>query len=342
MEKGANLLMEMHKCGKSDIEVSVLGVGCWSYGGDEDSYWGNQEQSAVNEVVAAALDCGINYFDTAEGYNEGRSEEALGLALKGRRDQAVISTKIGPDNTAPAVLREHCEASLNRLGTDYIDIYYVHWPITDHSVEDAFATLCDLKNEGKIRSISVSNFGILQLTEALATGAQIDLNQICYNLISRAIEVEIVPLCLKHGIGIVPYMPLMQGLLTGKYATLDEVPPNRRRTRHFRGDTPPSRHGDPGAEAETCSVLAQLRKICTEEDIPMARLALAWTMARPGVTSVLVGARDVEQLADNAAAADLNLDIELIHHLDDLTYPLLQQLGSNADYWQPLENTRIR
>ncbi len=334
--------MEMRKCGKSDIEVSVLGMGCWSYGGDEESYWGKQEQSAVNEVVAAALDRGINYFDTAEGYNAGRSEEALGVALKGRRDEAVISTKIGPDNTAPAVLREHCEASLARLGTDYIDIYYVHWPITEHSVEDAFATLCDLKDEGKIRSLAVSNFGILQLTEALGTGAQIDLNQICYNLLSRAIEVEIVPLCLKHDIGIVPYMPLMQGLLTGKYGSVDEVPPNRRRTRHFRGDVEPARHGDPGAETETFAVLAQLRKICAEEDIPMAQLALAWAMARPGVTSVLVGARDLDQLADNAAAAELTLETELIHHLDDLTYPLLEELGSNADYWQSRENSRSR
>jgi aryl-alcohol dehydrogenase-like predicted oxidoreductase len=334
--------MEKRKCGKSDIEVSILGIGCWSYGGDENSYWGNQEQSAVNEVVAAALDRGINYFDTAEGYNDGRSEEALGVALKGRRDEAVISTKISPNNTAPEVLREHCEASLKRLQTEYIDIYYVHWPITQHSVEDAFATLSDLKQAGKIRSISVSNFGILQLTEALATGAQIDLNQICYNLISRAIEVQIVPLCLKHNIGIIPYMPLMQGLLTGKYATVDEVPPNRRRTRHFRGDAEPARHGGPGAEAETFAVLAQLRKISAEEEIPMARLALAWTMARPAVTSVLVGARNLDQLQDNAAAAELKLDLELIHHLDDLTYPLLQKLGANADYWQSQENTRTR
>ena len=197
------------------IEISVMGIGGWSYGGGD--YWGPQAQEDVDAVAHAALDHGINFFDTAEGYNEGRSEEAVGEALKGRRDEAVVATKISPNNTEPTVLREHCEASLRRLQTDYIDIYIVHWPITEHSVEDAFATLTALKEEGKIRSIGVSNFGVEQLSEALATGVQIDVNQVCYNLLSRAIELEILPLCQKHGMGILGYMPLLQGLLTGMY-----------------------------------------------------------------------------------------------------------------------------
>ena len=139
--------MEKRVVGKSGIEISVMGIGGWSYGGGD--YWGPQAQEDVDAVAHAALDNGINFFDTAEGYNEGRSEEAVGRALKGRRSEAIIATKISPNNTEPTVLREHCDASLRRLQTDYIDIYIVHWPITEHSVEDAFATLNALKGGGQ-------------------------------------------------------------------------------------------------------------------------------------------------------------------------------------------------
>jgi len=334
--------MEKRKCGKSDIEVSVLGIGCNTFGGGD--YWGEQDQQDVEQVVHAAIDQGINHFDTGEGewYNDGRSEESLGQALRGRRDKAIIATKVSPENTEPAVLRRHCEASLRRLCTDYIDIYYVHWPITDHSVEDAFSTLMELQTEGKIRSVSVSNFGVQQLSEALGTGAQIDLNQLCYSLLSRAIEVEIAPMCRDQQIGIVGYTPLMQGLLTGKYSSVDDIPPMRRRTRHFRGDWPEARHGEPGAEEETFAVVEEIRKIGAAEDIPMAQLSLAWVLAKPSVTSVLVGMRNRQQFEENVQSAYLDLSPELIAQLDDLTQPLLDKLGTNADYWEGSENSRIR
>ncbi len=332
--------MEKRKCGKSSIQVSVLGIGCWSYGGGD--YWGPQSQSDVDAVVHKALDLGINYFDSAEAYNEGRSEESLGKALKGRRGEAIIGTKISPSNTQPSVLRSHCEASMRRLQTDYIDIYMVHWPITRYSVEDAFATLMELQSEGKVRSIGVSNFGVQQLTQALSTGARIDVNQLCYNLLSRAIEVEILPLCRRHDIGIFGYMPLLQGLLADKYSTADEVPPMRSRTRHFRGDRPESRHGEAGAEDETFEAIAGIREIAKEIDIPMEQLALAWATARPGITSILVGTRNISQLQDNTEAASVSLSSETIKRLDDLTEPLLEILGSNPDYYLGGEDKRVR
>ena len=214
--------MEKRACGRLGIEVSVLGIGCWSFGGGD--YWGAQEESDVRAVVHAALDHGVTYFDVAETYNAGRSEESLGRALKGRRAEAVIGSKVSPSHTEPAVLRAHCEASLRRLQTDYVDLYMVHWPITQYSVNDAFATLRDLQSEGKIRAIGVSNFGVQQLAEALDMGAPIQVNQLCYNLLSRAIEVGILPLCRRKGIAVLGYMPLMQGLLTCKYRTPDEMP----------------------------------------------------------------------------------------------------------------------
>ena len=332
--------MEKRTCGQSDIEISVLGIGCWSFGGGD--YWGPQDQGDVEAVVHKALDYGINYFDSAEGYNNGRSEESLGKALKGRRREAVIGTKISPSNTAPPVLREHCEASLSRLQTDYIDIYMVHWPITNRSVQDAFETLMALQSEGKIRSVSVSNFGVQQLTEALATGVRIGVNQLCYNLLSRAIEVEILPLCKQHGIGILGYMPLLQGWLTDKYRTADDAPPTRVRTRHFWGDRSETRHGESGAEEETLETIAGIREIAQEIGIPMGQLALAWAMARPGITSILAGCRNISQLQENVQSSSTSLSPEIIKHLDDLTEPLLNVLGSSPDYYQGGERNRIR
>ena len=168
--------MEKRECGKSGIEISVFGIGCWSYGGGD--YWGPQAQKDVDAVAQAALDSGINFFDTAEGYNSGRSEEALGIALKGRRHEVIIGTKFGMRRADPVVLREKCETSLRRLQTDYIDIYMVHWPIPEGPVEEVFSTLKALQLEGKIRSIGVSNFGVQQLSEALETGVRLEVNEL--------------------------------------------------------------------------------------------------------------------------------------------------------------------
>lgn len=333
--------MLMRKCGNSDIEVSILGVGCWSYGGGEDDYWGAQDQQAVNEVVSAALDMGINHFDTAEQYNDGRSEESLGIALKGRRDRAVIGSKIWlqtPDQI-PTLL-ERAEASLQRLGTDYMDFYYVHWPVPDEHLHDVLHIFDQLKTEGKIRSVCLSNHGVGQIAHAVRSGVQIDLNQLCYNLLSRAIEVEIMPLCAHHNIGVVAYMPLMQGLLAGKYSSADEVPPNRRRTRHFRGDIPPARHEGPGFEDEMFAVIDRLREVCEEQNMSMADLSMAWVLQNPDVVSTLVGVRDVQQLQQAVATTEIALDRELMAQLDDITRPLLKMLGANPDYWESLETSR--
>jgi aryl-alcohol dehydrogenase-like predicted oxidoreductase len=293
-------------------------------------------------TIHAALDHGINFFDTAEGYNAGRSEEIVGKALVDRRDRAVIATKIGPSHTEPSVLRQYCEASLRRLQTDYIDLYMVHWPITTHSVTDSFALLDELRREGKIRAIGISNFGVGHLTEALGAGVQLDANQLCYSLLSRAIEFGIVPLCQEHRISITAYMPLMQGLLAGKYRTIDEVPAFRTRTRHFSGDREGSRHGEPGAEKETFAAIDAVRAIAKELGEPMANVALAWVMAKPGVASALAGARTPSQIGRNVEAMSLVLAPEVVERLDRATDELKQILGPNADYWQGGANSRMR
>ena len=237
--------MEIRKCGTSGLHLSALGVGCWSFGGGE--YWGQQAQQDAGEVVGRSIDLGITYFDTAEAYNDGRSESSLGQAIRGiPRDKIILGTKVSPNNMAPDVLPRHCEASLKRLGTDYIDLYMVHWPISPRSirhfteepipcpsVQEAMQSLRKLQEEGKIRHIGVSNFAAPKLKEVLSTGTVIAVNELPYSLLARAIEYEILPLCRQIGIGVVGYMPLWQGLLTDRFANLDELPVWRRRTRHF-------------------------------------------------------------------------------------------------------------
>jgi len=342
--------MEKRKCGETGLELWVLGIGCWEFGGSD--YWGPQSQAEADAVVRRALDLGVNYFDVAESYNDGRSEEAVGRAIRGLpRDRIVIGTKVSPQNCAPATLAEHCEASLRRLGTDYVDLYMVHWPITAQSVaqanprptaEGAFATLQRLQQQGKVRHIGVSNHGVARLAEALATGATVAANQLCYSLLTRAIEYEILPHCRDRGIGVIAYLALMQGLLTGKYRTIEDVPAQYRRTRHFNGQRPgtPCRHGEPGAEAEINAALAAIRALGEECGLTMPALALKWAAATPGIACVLAGCRTPDRVESNAQALATPLAPDLYRKLDAATAALKAKLGPSFDYWQNAANDR--
>jgi myo-inositol catabolism protein IolS len=332
--------LETRKLGRSGIEVSALALGCWAMGGGPG--WGDQDEALSIATVHAALDCGINFFDTAEGYGNGRSEEVLGKALVGRRQEAIVATKISPNHAAPLDVRPTLEASLRRLRTDVVDLYIIHWPVTAHPVADTLAVLQDLKAEGKIRAIGVSNHGPQQLGEVFESGVQIDANQVCYNVLSRAVEMEVLPLCRQHQVSVTAYMPLFQGILADKYRAPDEVPPFRARTRHFRGDRPRARHGGTGLEAETFAALDAIRAIAAELGQPMANVALAWAMAREGVTSVLAGARTPQQVERNVRAAALPLLPQVIARLDQVTEDLKRALGPNIDYWQGTATSRSR
>lgn len=348
--------MERRKLGSSDLYVGKIGLGCWAFGGG--NYWGEQNQKDVDRVVHGALDLGVNYFDTAEVYNEGASENSLGIALKGRRSEAVIGTKVSPANTEPSALRKHCEESLRRLDTDYIDLYMLHWPISSNSIKHysddacliasppsllgAMETLNALKKEGKVREIAVSNHGVNQMRQVLVTGSKIVANQLAYNLFSRAIEANVLPMCVKQNIGIIAYMPLQQGLLTGKYEHADEIRPMLARSRHFyHGRGSGSRHGEDGAEAEIFQALAGIRDIAQELQIDMSVLALSWVIANPAITTAIVGARNANQLASNLAAAKYQLDESTRLRLDNITRPVLGKLGDNPDYYQNRLNSRI-
>jgi aryl-alcohol dehydrogenase-like predicted oxidoreductase len=340
-------MIPARQCGSYDLRLPILGMGCWAYGGGD--YWGAQNQSDVDAMVRVAVEKGANFFDTAEAYNNGASESSLGCALRGiPRDRVIIGTKISPSNTSPETLVRHCEASLKRLQMDYIDVYMVHWPITAHSirhftdqdipipqVQDAFDTMMQLRKDGKIRFIGVSNFGPAKLNQALATGAEIAINELPYSLLTRAIELEILPLCRDKGIGVLGYMALMQGVLAGIYPTLDDVPVWQRRTRHFNcARSPQCRHGLPGAEGETQAALQAVRDIAGRSGMNMAEIALKWALAGNGVTCSLCGSRTVKELELNLKAAYDPLDPHIIEELNQVTRPLMDALSPSFDYYE--------
>ncbi|HOZ45808.1 MAG TPA: aldo/keto reductase [Candidatus Hydrogenedentes bacterium] len=331
--------MNYRRLGSSDLDVSAMAFGAWQLG--DPAYWGPDAEADGQAAIDAALDAGITLFDTAESYGAGESERALGRALGANRDRVLIASKVSPDHCAPAGLRAACEASLSRLGTDRIDLYQVHWPCRNVPFEDTYAEMTRLRDEGKIRAIGVSNFGPVDLDTWTACG-DCASNQLGYNLMFRAIEHAIVPACIERGIGILVYMPLLQGILTGRWTTVDAVPESRRRTRHFASTRSGVRHGEPGCEDLVAGALAQLRAVADELGQPMANAALAWTLARSGVASVIVGARNPGQLQRNIAALDLALDDATVRRLDAITDPIKERLGPNPDMWCGGDKTRIR
>jgi aryl-alcohol dehydrogenase-like predicted oxidoreductase len=232
----------------------------------------------------------------------------------------------------------------------------VHWPITAHSsshfapeavtlpsVEQAFGALKKLQEQGKVRYIGVSNFAAPKLKEALDAGTVIEVDQLPYSLVARAIEYEILPLCRRLGVGVMAYMPLWQGLLTDRYKSLDEIPAMRRRTRQFDARRNQlARHGEPGAEEETWQAVLAVRKIARELGLKTSELSLRWALAAPGMSCVLAGARNREQLEANAAASSKRLPESAVRRLSEATEPLKVKLGPCFDYFESTDNDRTR
>ncbi len=301
--------MEYRKLGQTDIDVSVMALGCWPFAGG--LVWGEQDDDVSVATVHAALEAGINFVDTAEGYEAGHSERALGRGLVGRRHEAVIATKVSPSHLAADDVIAACEQSLVNLQTDYIDLYQIHWPNWSVPLAETVGALERLKEQGKIRAIGVSNFAVRDLSEML-TLSQCETDQLPYSLLWRGIELEIQPLCLEKGVGLICYSPLMQGLLTGRYASADEVPDGLSRTRLYAASRPHAQHGEPGCEAEVFAALEAIRQIAGGLGQSMAAVSLAWVRQQPGVTSLLVGARKPEEVALNLTAIELTLSDETI------------------------------
>jgi aryl-alcohol dehydrogenase-like predicted oxidoreductase len=320
------------KLGQTDLDVSLICQGCWSIITHDTTWGGNALEDSV-AAIRASLEEGVNFFDTAEGYGAGESERILAEGLGNRRGEVVIASKVSGGHLSTADVKTRCEASLRNLRTHAIDLYQIHWPNPGIPLSETLGAMEELRSEGKIRHIGVSNFGVSFLRDATEIGG-VQSNQLCYSLLWRAVEHEVQPACVAQGLSILCYSPLCQGLLTGKFASADDVPPTRARTRLFSRDRPHSRHEGVGCEREVFVAIDGIRKIADSLGEPMGRVALAWLLGRDGVTSAIAGARNASQARENARAGELELDADTTDRLNELTDTVKRHVGTNADMWQ--------
>lgn len=303
--------------GQSGIRASVIGLGTWPIGG---WLWGGTDESESIRAIHAALDAGVNLIDTAPVYGLGLAEELVGKALRGRRGQAVVATKCGLAwHTALGRLdfeaygrrvhrylgrdsiRYELEQSLRRLETDRIDLYQTHWPDPTTPVAETMQTLLDLKKEGKIRAIGVSNTTAENIERHRRLGP-VDSDQEKYSMLDRAAEPELLPYDQSHGVAFLAYSPLAFGLLTGTISPDRRFPPD-----DMRSENPRFR---PDLIRRINSILAETEPVARARGLSLAQLVLAWTLAAPGVTHALVGARNPEQARMNAVSGDIALSNE--------------------------------
>ena len=322
----------------TDLKVSRMAFGAWAIVGGFN--WGPQDEKDSLEAIRTAFEEGINFFDTAEGYGNGASEELLAKAIGQYRKETIIATKISPGDFAYKDAKAACERRLKAMHSDYIDILQLHWPNPEIPIEDTIKALEELKAEGKIRHYGVSNFGVKQLNEFLSHSTSVVSNQLTYNLIWRAIEFEILPLCIEKNIPVLCYSPITQGLLAGKFASAEEVPDDRARTRHFSHTRSQARHQDEGCEDLTFETIEKIREIAEKANLSMSDLSLAWLLAQKGVGAVIAGGRNARQVQRNVKAVEVSLDNSIIAELNQATEALKQKLGKNADLWQT--ETRIQ
>jgi len=306
--------VEYTNLGSSDLRVSKIGLGTWQFGTEG---WGFGADFTERDALAAvdkALELGINFIDTAEVYGEGRSEELVGEALKGRRDEVIIATKVSGGHLRSRDLIQACEGSLKRLGIDQIGLYQVHWPNFYVPLEETMAALDRLIEQGKVRYIGVSNFPVSLLEEAQGHFQhRIISAQVRYNLLQRDIEQEILPYCREQNITIIAYSPLAQGLLSGKY-DLGNLPQDG-----VRKQNPLFRHEKNLKEA--FKVVAALREIGEAHGRAPAQVALRWLLEQPGVVAI-PGAKRPEQVVTNAGAMGWLLAPDERERLERLTAEL--------------------
>lgn len=322
--------MKYRKLGNSSLEVSVVTLGCMTFTGD--SNWGPQDEKDSVETVRAAYDAGITFYDTAEGYADGMTETLLGKALGADRKRVMIASKVSASNLTKEKLLASCEASLKRLGTDYLDLYQIHWPSREIPIEETMDALLRLKEQGKIREIGVSNYGVLDLDTVLTYNVVVS-NQLAYNMLFRGIEYSVLPKCMENGIGVLTYSSLAQGLLSGKYKTADDFPVGRARTKIFSKNREGARHGLDGCEDLAFAAIDKIRSICADIGEDMADVALAWSLAQPGITSVIAGGRTAAQALQNAKGADITLASDVLSALNKATEAVKAHLGDDADPW---------
>jgi aryl-alcohol dehydrogenase-like predicted oxidoreductase len=309
--------MEKRRLGNSNLMASVIGFGAWAAG---KAGWGNVDEREIMEAIQTAYDHGVNFFDTAPFYGFGESERILGKTLKPVRDKVIIATKFGlvwnekgdfvKDVSRKNILRE-IDQSLKNLNTDYIDLYQVHWPDDQTPIEETMETLNELVEKGKIRYIGVSNFSVEQMEEARKYANVVSLQSL-YNLLQRDVEKAEYPYTEKNGMGFIPYSPLAQGLLTGKF-----TPPITLSSNDVRRQFNPL--FQEGRFEENLKKVEKIRTVAERYNKPTAQVAVNWLLAKPAVTTVITGAKNKEQIMQNIASSEWKLTGEDVARLDKLT-----------------------
>jgi methylglyoxal reductase len=322
-EKLHTTRMQRKPLGNSGLSASIIGLGAWVLGGG--ALWGQDTEDAESiRTIQGALDLGITLIDTAPAYGWGRSERVVGQALKGRREMAILATKCGlwwedergsffadfdgkkmNRSLRPDTIRIEIENSLQRMGVEYIDLYQTHWPSIPPEqtpIEDTMAVLLDLKQKGMIRAIGVCNVSLAELQEHLRCGA-IASDQFRYSMLHREAEADILPFCAEHQVATLTYMSLEQGLLTGKIGMDRVFQPTEFRANSYWNDWL-----IPANRQRVLALLKGWEGLTRKYDCTLAQLVLAWTAAQPGVTHVLAGGRNLEQVRENAKAAELRLE----------------------------------
>ena len=318
--------MEYRRMGRTGLKVSEICLGTMTFGHGSDLV-------EAKRIVDLSLDAGVNFFDTADSYGDGESERFLGEALKERRKKVVLATKFfnpmgpGPNDSGMSRVRimNAIEESLNRLQTDYVDLYYIHHVDEQTPLEEMLRAMDDLVCQGKVRYIACSNYEAWRLSEALWISdsknmARFECYQPQYSLVVRDIEQELIPLCQYKGLGVVVWSPLGGGFLTGKYQPGQNQVPG---TRSQEGWAYPSKYFAPNAD-ETLKVLLD---VASELSRSLAQVAIRWVLEQPGITSAIVGARTREQLRDNLQAGSFRLEAEHLERLNQVSklpdrYPL--------------------
>lgn len=319
--------MEKRALGKSELPVSPITLGAWAIGG---WMWGGSDKKDSLRAIKSCLDYGITSIDTAPVYGFGHSEEVLGEAIKGKRHQYEILTKCGmrwegtrgeyffTSNDNSGIQRDiykysgkdsiiaECEESLKRLGTDYIDLYQIHWPDSSTPIEEAMEAFSILLDQGKIRAAGVSNYSVEQMAKAAGV-VELSSNQVPYSMVRREIEEDVVPWCLDNHCGILAYSPLQRGLLTGKITPDYPFAPgdSRPETPHFKINN----------LIKTNKFLEKIKPLADEKGATLSQLVIAWTLLQPGITVALVGARTEEQVKQNAGAMAVKLSLDEVEEI---------------------------
>jgi aryl-alcohol dehydrogenase-like predicted oxidoreductase len=307
-------LAETRTLGRSGLALTPIGIGAWAMGGPSGRFgWGPQDDRRSIEAIHRAVEHGVNWIDTAAVYGLGHSEEVVGEALAGagdRRPYVFTKCERAWDKTGTVQgclkrdsIRRELEGSLRRLRVDTIDLYQIHWPEPDEDVEEGWATLCELREEGMIRRAGVSNFSVDQLRRAQSIGP-IDSLQPPYSLLRRGVEDEILPFCQEHDIGVIVYSPMASGLLSGKYTPerVAALPADdwRQRSREFQ---------EPSL-SRNLALVDRLRSVGARHGASPGEVAIAWTLRHPAVTGAIVGVRDADQVDGVIGAASLRLTDE--------------------------------